>query len=280
MRGILTIVRIFHLIFSSRISALAALSLVIVLCAAFWRVQSFIYARVAPTYVAAANTPTDAALSDASFAQEMMLLGLSTSSDPSATSETDPIAMIGPLVIAQLVGQYAGLLDTGGYSDERGTAAAEVIAEGVRAAISYKTHSTSEFKTDSNTSFDRMLEYRSDMREALAPLLENTQSEFEIYGAYIETSDPAHLETLRTVANRYQAAAASAAAITVPRDAVNYHKDIRNALEYFAATLHAMASHPEDAFASIALLRSYNDAEQKVFYAFDSLSNYYGQKLP
>jgi hypothetical protein len=124
-----------------------------------------------------------------------------------------------------------------------------------------------------------MLAYRSDLRIALQPLLENDGSELEIYGKYVETSDPAHLEKLREAAERYRAAAEAAAAMTVPRDAVSYHKDILNAMEQFAATLDAMAKYADDPFASVALLRSYNAAEARMFTTFDALGNYYGQKI-
>lgn len=234
-----------------------------------------------PTVYTAPETGQEEELvDDAEWQQELILLGLATTSDPSATSETDPIAMIGPVVVAQLVGQYAGLIDSGTYSEAAGTAAAEAIAPNVRAAVSYKTYAASEFKTDTDISYERMLEYRSDLREALAPLLRNTESELDIYARYVETGEILHLERLSSVAANYREAAANAAALTIPRDAGYYHRDILNAMEQFAATLDAMAKNTDDAYASVALLRSYNSAEQKMFLSFDALSNYYGQKLP
>lgn len=246
--------------------------------AVVWRLEIFKGAGVEPSYVAAAHTPQEGAPRGADYEQEMLLLGLATSSDPRAVSDEDPLGMIGPVVVAQLVGKYAGLVEKGAYSEEAGASAAESIAQNVRAAISYKTHAISSFKTDSDISYARMLSYRSDLREALEPLLENTQSEFEIYAAYVETNDAEHLEKLRTVAQSYRKAAENAASIRIPRDAVNYHRDILNAMEQFAATLEAMSTHADDALASVALLRSYNAAEQNMFMSFDALSEYYDQK--
>jgi hypothetical protein len=125
-----------------------------------------------------------------------------------------------------------------------------------------------------------MLRYRDDLRTALAPLLKNTGSELEIYGKYIETSDPSYLEQLSAAAVNYRAAADNAAAVTVPNDAVNYHKDILNAMEEFAATLDQMAAHATDPLASAALLRTYNQAESDMYTSFNSLSLYYSQKTP
>ncbi len=125
-----------------------------------------------------------------------------------------------------------------------------------------------------------MIRYRSDLREAFAPLLKNTESELEMYAKYVETSDPIHLERLSSAAQNYREAARNTARVTVPRDAINYHLSILNAMAQFAATLDAMAKNADDPFSSVALLRNYNSAEESMLVSFDSLKNYYGQKLP
>lgn len=272
--------RVFQLIFRSRLSTLAALSIVVLLFALVWQVRHLFLALTTPTSYVAVQAPSAEAVADAELQQEMLLLGLATTTDPSATSDTDPIAMIGPVVVAQLAGQYAGLLDAGTYSPEKAEAAAGDIARNVRAAVPYKTYVAGDFKTDTDISYDRMLVYRSDLREALSPLLKNTESELEIFAKYIETSDPAHLEKLSIAAANYRAAASTAAALTIPRDAINYHRDILNAMEQFSATLDALVKNADDAFASVALLRTYNSAEERMFFSFDALGDYYGQKLP
>lgn len=260
---------------------LAALAVLILLGALAYQVRHAFLALGTPSIYTAPETQSPSVVSgDASLQQELILLGLATSSDPSATSETDPTAMIGPVVVAQILGQYAGLVETGAYTPEKGAAVAESIAPYVRAAISYKTYAAEDVRMDADTSYERMLRYRADLRDALAPLLKNTQSEFELYAKYIETSDASYLAALSAAALNYREAASNTAAMVIPRDALNYHLDILNAMELFAATLEEMSDETADPFASAALLRSYNSAEQEMFVSFDSLSNYYGQKLP
>lgn len=261
-------------------SVLATIAVVLLIFALAYQIRHLVATlNTSIAYEAPVSQDTGDA-SDAQLQQELMLLGLATSSDPGAISESDPISMIGPVVVAQLAGRYAGLVDSGSYSEESGAAAAESIAPHVKAAISYEKYDAADVQTDSETSYERMLGYRSDLREALSPLLKNTESEFEVYGKYIETSDTGYLDQLSNIAVNYRAAAEAAARVTVPRDALNYHLDILNAMALFAATLETMASHPDDPFATVALLRSYNSAEERMFLTFNALSNYYGQKLP
>ncbi len=279
--GYTCIVRVFHLIFQSRITVTAALSVVLLIGALLFQLRFLVTDVVRPAAVEAeAHTDQTILGTDASWQQELVLLGLATTSETSSNSENDPVAMIGPVVVAQLVGQYAGLVEGGAYSPESGSAVAEDIARNVKAVISYKMYTSTDVRTDTDISRERMLEYRGDMRDALAPLLENTESELDIFARYIETSDDAHLDTLTQVALNYEKALSNASSVVIPRDALNYHLDVLNALSQFDATLDAMARKDLDAFATVALLRSYNTAEQKMFYAFDALGNYYSQKTP
>lgn len=272
--------RVFHLIFRSRLSAAAAIAVVALIFALVFQARHLIATLGQPSIYTSNADAGEAPASDLAWQQEMMLLGLSTTTDPSAPSSTDPLSMIGPIVVGQLVGQYTGLVDSGSYTTELGTQVAESIAPYIKAAISYKTYSKDDLKIDGDTSYDRMLTYRADLRDALAPLMANSQSEFEIYGLYIETGDEAYLDELSSAAENYRSAAKNTANMTIPRDAINYHIAILNAMEQFAATLDAMASKQQDAFASVALLRTYNSAEQAMFNSFDNLGNYYGRKLP
>lgn len=229
--------------------------------------------------VSAAEEPF-APAPDAEWQQEMLLLGLSTSTNPAAVSDSDPISMIGPYVAAELIGQYAGLKEQGRNTPENMQAAAESIARNVRASISYKTYAVADIPTDTDTSYERMLTYRADMREALKPLFTDMGPEFEIFARYVETSDPVYLEQLADSAKNYRAAADSAATVVVPKDAVNYHRAVLNAMQEFAATLDAMSEHADDPMASVALLRTYNTAELNMLNSFNDLPSYYRQKLP
>ena len=96
----------------------------------------------------------------------------------------------------------------------------------------------------------------------------------------METSDPSYLTQLSAAAKNYHAAADAAVAITIPRDALNYHIAILNAMEEFAAVLDAMSTHTADPITSAALLRAYDQAEQDMFTSFNNLSAYYLQKSP
>lgn len=218
--------------------------------------------------------------SDASWQQELTLLGLSAGTTPLSTTTTDTVAMIGPLVVAQLAGEYAGLEDTGGLSQENIDAAAQGVAKNVRAVISYKIYTNADIQTDNSTSYERMLVYRNDLRVALEPLLANKDAELNLYAKYIETDDSSYLDVLAAAVKNYRAALEGASKVVVPKDAVNYQKDVLNALSQFTAVVDAMATHPGDALASAALLRTFNDAELAMYTAFDNLSAYYAQKTP
>ncbi len=245
-----------------------------------WRVVSLMRADAETLPTAHIEAVTPSSTIDASVQQEMLLLGQATSDQPAAATSSDTIAMIGPMVMAQLVGQYAGLQDRGTYSSASAQAAAEGVASNMRAALSYKTYGVSDIKTDADTSYARMLAYRADLRDALAPLLKNSSPELELFARYIETSDSVYLTQLQAASQNYRDAIALVAAMTVPRDAVNYHRSILNAMAQFAATLDGMASHGNDALASSALLRNFNAAEQDMYVSFDALGAYYGQKKP
>lgn len=243
-----------------------------------WRIVSLTQARTVTAHasVSERTSPTPGA----NWQQEMTLLGLATTSDPNAASAGDPIALIGPSVIGQLIGTFAGLAGSGTYSSEAFAKAAESIAPNVKAILNYKTYGVIDIKTDNDTSFDRMLTYRADLREALAPLLENTENELDIYARYIETSDTDNLARLQHASVHYHKAVENLALMTVPKDAVNYHVAILNATQEFGATLDAIATHPDDPFAIAALLRSYNKAEADMYTSYDGLASYYGQKRP
>lgn len=233
----------------------------------------------APTFVAT-NTADGSALPDATWQQEMMLLGLATSSDPGLADGEDPLALITPSVLAQIVGEYNGLQMTGEYSAAAAEAAAARIAPNVYANVTYKRYETADIKTDPDASYARMLAYRADLQTALQPLLLNTRAEYEIYGSYVATGDASHLRTLEGVAKNYADAAAAAAKLTVPTDIALTHVTLLNALIQFSATLESMVAYAEDPIASMALLRTYNDAEYAVVSSFDKLAQYARLKQP
>jgi len=257
----------------------AAVSVVILFGAVVWKTTTMMKAGVAAnSYVAADVALVPEATPDAQWQQEMILLGLATSTSPAATSSNDTVAMIGPMVAAQLAGQYAGIQDSGAYSTDALESAAQKVASNLKASVTYRTYTTADIKTDPDTSVARMLTYRSDLRAALAPLVENTTPELELFARYVETNDPEYLTELQHAAANYRIAIAATASLTVPRDAVNYHRGILNAMGEFASTIDSLSIHGADALASAALLRTFNAAEQNMYMSFNSLASYYTQK--
>jgi len=268
-------------VFSSSLGTTVALSLALLSGVILWRATSFIDASHAQlVYVAPAAPSQVASPEGADWQQELVLLGLATTTSAPRATTTDHIAMIGPMVVAELVGRYAGLVDGGVYSPQTLQEAATTVSSHLRAVLAHKTYGAEEIKTDENVSYERMLQYRSDLREALLPLLQNTGSELEIYGKFVETGDPSYLAQLSAAAENYRRAAENAARITIPRDAMNYHLDILNAMQKFGATLDALSRHSDDALASAALLRTFNESEERMYRSFNALSAYYSQKSP
>ena len=196
----------------------------------------------------------------------------------SEASAQDPISQIGTKVIDRLSSDYTDLQQLGIYSSSTVQAAANDALTLMQAPISYPTFSAGEIQTTADTSYARMLAYRSDLQTSLAPLLKNSQAEYEIFASYVQTNDPSYLTKLQAAAQNYFAAASSTAQVVVPADAVPYHVAILNAMEEFGSTLDAMAAHANDPFAAAALLRAYNQAESDMLNSFNALATYYKSK--
>ncbi len=198
----------------------------------------------------------------------------------SAQAGPNDFSQVGTDAFGQLIGTYVALKQSGAYTSAQGDRIASNVADALQADVAYAPYAESDITTDPDTSFARMLRYRSDLRVALAPLLDNSRNELEIFGHYIETRDPNDLAQLKTVAGRYRKAAENTVRVTTPRDAVSYHLSIVNALLQFGTTLDAMIQNANDSMATLALLRAYNTAEENVFVSFNSLASYEKRKIP
>jgi len=272
-----------HLLFGGRLSAIgmtAVISVAVLTGVAVWRTVSFVNASASSTTYVATTEEFPAGPVDALTQQEMILLGLATSSDPSKVSEVDPITLIAPSVMAQLAGQYGGLLDSGIYNAETALLATSDIAKNLKGTVSYKTYLPEEIQTDQDTSYKRMLAYKDDLKVAFAPLLKNTSDELDLFAAYVDSKDPLYIERMHTAVENYRDAISLTAKVVVPKDAVGYHVSVLNAMQEFASTLDALAMHADDPLGSTALVRTYNTAEQHMYYAFNDLGVYYRQKTP
>lgn len=192
--------------------------------------------------------------------------------------DTDPITTMSQNALAQLAGNYIIAKQEGTYNAQKASEIAEQVTPLLQAPIQYSRFTESDVPTTADTSYERMIRYRTDLQVTLNPLLKNTRAEFEIFAQYTQTKDTKYLDEFRLVANRYREAASSTKKVVVPIDAVSYHVGIVNAMLQFAATLEAMTDHAHDPVASAALLHTYNQAEQEVFTSFDSLAQYYVRK--
>lgn len=198
--------------------------------------------------------------------------------DTVSALDPDGISNIGENVMGALLGSYATLAENGSYTSEEGKKVAEDIAASLKARVSYKAYGTADLKTDADTSYERMLAYRGDLRIALEPLLENPGYELSIFANYIESRDSAYLDQLKGTSKNYRAAIANAALLSVPEDAASRHAEILNALSEFVSVVERLTEHADDPFASAALLRTYNESEANLVVSFNKLAEYYRSK--
>ncbi|MDP3965811.1 MAG: hypothetical protein Q8Q13_03370 [bacterium] len=183
-------------------------------------------------------------------------------------------------VFGQLLGTYVALKNAGTYTEEKGAQIADSIAEATVAPVSFTPVAQGDIKTDSDVSYARVLVYRDDVEAALAPMLLNSESELGIFNDYVQTRDTHNLVILGEAAGRYRKTVLLLSAVTVPQDALEYHLGVTNALLQFATTLDAMIQNAGDPMATLALLRTYNSAEQDVYASFNALSSYEKRKTP
>lgn len=248
----------------------AACSAIALLAAAGWQMNSALSRKsdamtyVSPASARASGEPSD----DWTVGDELAL-----QAEVATTS-------LGSAVLSSLITQYVDLQGQGAYSTSTGEDIAERMAAGLKPSVSYRVYTQADVRTDSDTSYERMMRYRADLQTSLAPLMKNTQPEFEIFAQYVDTKDPAALEKLRAVGQYYADAAEATAKVIAPADAAPYHAAILNAMQEFGATLSAMADNAGDPFAAVAYLRAYNQAEADMLSSFNALVAYEKGKLP
>lgn len=231
--------------------------------------------------VASPSTIGDAPVDDYdSFDQQsMMLLGMTGMSEMDATTTTDHLALIGPMVASEILGTYARIRERGdNYTNEDLQAAGEKIAKHMKAIVAYDAFENDDFTTGDDTTSAGVRVYRDNLVAALKPIDAIGSAEYVIYGHYMETSDPKYLKQLQDASAAYRAATDAASKITVPRDAVNYHRDLLNSLRAFGSVLDGLVTHGEDPFASAALLRTYTEKEQQIADAYNRMRAYYAKK--
>lgn len=248
----------------SHIFVTAAVSLVVLVAVVGWQINSAVRERSDATSYVAAAEGTDTA-DDARTA------------DPALSSE-DGTTPIGSAVLDGIIEKYFSLQQQGLYTPEVAAKTAEKMAENLRAPLSFHAYTAADIPTAADTSYARMLAYRNDLQVSLAPLLKNTEPEYELFAYYVSTKDKKNLEKLQAAAQNYRAAAEATARVIPPKDALSHHLGILNAMEAFAAALDSLVANAEDPFASVVVLRTYNQTEADVLTSFASLAKYYREK--
>lgn len=262
----------------SPIAVTALLSVIILGSVAIARTVAVLFPPAVQIASAEASAATSTPAVSPDALQELLLLGLATSTDAAAAAGTDHLSMIGPMVVGQILGTYNALRESGAYTTDDLRDAATEIAESMKAAVSYEPFENDDFKTSSDVSAERARSYRDDLQRTLAPLSAIPGAEYEIYGRYVETHDQTYLLQLKDAAHTYRTVANSAAALTIPRDAITEHRDLLNALRAFSSVLDGLTDHADDPYASVALLRTYTEKEQVLYEAFNHMRSYYAKK--
>lgn len=255
----------------------AAISVLIFMGVLVWRVSS--YSSQAGTIIAISPTSTAPLAPLPQFRSSpdsyAVTLPNATTSDATTTGDLSPL---GNQILSQLVNGYVGLQNAGIYSTSTADAVAQSALPLLKSDVSYKTYTPSDLTVDPDTSYRRMLTYRANLRDAFAPLLKNTQPEYEVFAQYVQTGDAKYLVQLESAAKNYRDAAALTAQVVVPEDAAPYHVAILNAMQEFAAMLDALSAHAQDPFAVAGLLQTYNQAEADMLASFNALTVYYKSK--
>jgi len=221
------------------------------------------------------QTTTTAAASSALPSEDALAALASTTNDSSARADITPL---GASIFAQAVVAFDKAAQQASSSDA-GLAAVHNFGAVVKPPVDYRTYAASDITTVPDTSKDRTLSYRADLRTALEPLLENKEYELDIFANYVNSKDPKYLDDLRAASQNYKLAITNTEKVVAPADAASYQAAILTAMSEFSATLDALADNAKDPFASSALLRTYVDAEDNMVASFDSIGKYASQKL-
>jgi hypothetical protein len=225
------------------------------------------------------NQATPAPMANASASNQQYSedhLGMLAGQVANATSSG--ITPLGASIFSQAIIAYDKAMQTAS-SSQAALEAVQNFGATVRPPVDYRTYVSSDVATISDTSKDRVLNYRADLRIALEPLLENKQNELELFAQYVDTKDTQHLKDLRTASANYKRAILNTEKVVAPADAASYQAAILTAMSEFAATLDALVENASDPFASAALLHSYLAAQDNMLASFDLIGKYSANKV-
>jgi hypothetical protein len=255
----------------------ATLSVIVVVAVGGWKFHQMTSQRAVDLFAVARAEPAPPGADPARELAQALGMGLA----PGATSSTpEEISQIGDRTIARLTSYYTFLEESGSYTPEIAAQVAASIAPMVAAHVPYTMYDPQTIPTDPGTSYKRMIEYRTDLQKSFAPLKKNKEYELDLYNNYMQTHDTRYLTQLKTAAQNYRDAAVQTAQVIVPTDAVSIHVGVLNAMQEFAATLTFIVDNIQDPVTSLALLASYNKAENDMTVSFAALDAYYASKRP
>lgn len=231
---------------------------------------SFLILCAALVRVALREEPSTAPVFARAYTQSLAAEDIALIASTTDATSTTPL---GDAILEQFVSRYATLAARGTDVNTIARSATDIVPR-----VPVSSHDPALIPTDADTSLARVLTYRSELRDALAPLLNNTDPELDIYAQWIDTGDKKHLERLDAIADDYEKAVTQARILRVPADAVHLQAGILDAMSEFSLALRALARNAEDPIASLTLLRTFNAAEEKMFTAFNALGIYAASK--
>lgn len=258
------------------IAITAALSVMLLLGAALWQTFHYVNATNASKRMSYERQPSNTSTAPGWKLTLETLRGDAATTSTSTSS--DPLSNLADAVAQQFVRSYIGLQQSGNFSTDTAAQVGTNLGESIKAPSRFVPHKESELTVVPDTSIERVLMYRSDMRVALASLLSAAEPEFATFGRYIQTKDPEQLDQLKKAIDRYLTAEHASLRVAVPQDAVAFHLRAVNSLGAFASIIDELVRFADDPLTSVAILRTYNDSEQELLYAFDALSQYYVRK--
>jgi hypothetical protein len=274
-----------HLRGSSPIAVAAALSVAILIAALGSNIGQRVQEKrshvmrearepaAAQEYIELEDTDTDG---KPDWQEELLGSGIIAGVYTSTSSQSDPLTNISGAIMESVMDGYMSLKESGAYTPEKGEQLGETIARNIRAPETFKPYTLDDLSITLASSKQDVLDYRVHMQEALAPTVDpNAEPEFELYARYAATGDASWLEKLSRVAEKYRTAEKNTRAVAVPSSAAAVHVRVVNAIGNYAETLERLVRFANDPIASMALLRTYNEAEREYILAFDVLADFY-----
>ncbi|MEK7628515.1 MAG: hypothetical protein AAB421_03800 [Patescibacteria group bacterium] len=198
--------------------------------------------------------------------------------DKNASSTEDEPETLTDTIGRRLIEQYVYLKHDGIYTNSQGDRIATDLSRYFRTRTEFTPYTADALTITKNSSADAIEKHRKRMQVALESFLDLGEPEFVLYGRYIEDKNTTALEELAKRAGIYQRVASAVMAVPVPQEMASVHLEVANSLAFFGTVLEVMVLKAEDPIASIALLKTYTEAEHYVHATFAGLNTFYNRK--